>query len=318
MSAAGAAGAPAAEPVRSAAEGRGGDPTFVFVLGTGRCGSTLVEEVLARHPDAGFFSNLQDNIPALARRGRWNSPVYRRLPVGATRKGGIRYAPSEAYSALRREVSPVFAEPFRDLVAADVTPWLERRFRAFFVDRARNQGKPVYVHKFTGWPRAGFIQAVLPEARFIHIVRDGRAVANSWLQMDWWRGYGGPGRWQWGPLSPADEAEWAVHGRTFPGLAAILWRLLMRAFDEASPGVAPERWLELRYEDVVADPKGAFAAMLGFSGLEADPAFERSLARYSFSAGRAEAFRRELRPEDLASMSKMLAEDLARRGYTPD
>ena len=35
---------------------------YLFVLGTGRCGSTLVEEVLARHPDSGFVSNLEEAI----------------------------------------------------------------------------------------------------------------------------------------------------------------------------------------------------------------------------------------------------------------
>ena len=34
----------------------------VFVLGSGRCGSTLVQEVLARHPAMAFVSNIDDAI----------------------------------------------------------------------------------------------------------------------------------------------------------------------------------------------------------------------------------------------------------------
>ncbi|MGH7778000.1 MAG: sulfotransferase family protein [Candidatus Dormibacterales bacterium] len=290
--------------------------SFVFVLGTGRCGSTLVQEVLARHPGAGFVSNIEDNIPLLAHRDRWNSSLYRQLPVGLTRKGRIRYAPSEAYDALRREVSPIVVDPFRDLLAGDVTPWLERRFGEFFTSRVRAQGKPVYLHKFTGWPRAGFIQRVFPQARFIHVVRDGRAVANSWLQMDWWRGYQGPSRWQWGPLTASEEAEWLEEGRSFPALAAILWKILIRAFDAAAARLPAESWLEVRYEDVVADPGRAFDAMLRFSGLAPDAGFDRALGRYAFSAERGEAFQHELAPADLASMTRVLSEDLARRGYT--
>ena len=43
---------------------------FAFVLGTGRCGSTLVHELVARHPDVGFLSNLEDRVPLPAAAGR--------------------------------------------------------------------------------------------------------------------------------------------------------------------------------------------------------------------------------------------------------
>jgi hypothetical protein len=44
--------------------------TLGFVIGTGRCGSTLVQEVLARHPQVGFVSNLEDKLPTLNLLGR--------------------------------------------------------------------------------------------------------------------------------------------------------------------------------------------------------------------------------------------------------
>ena len=178
------------------------DASFAFVLGTGRCGSTLVHEVLARHPAVGFLSNVEDRLPLPPIAGRWNNEIFRAVPAALTRKGRLRFAPSEGYRALGRSVSPVLAAPLRDLRAQDVTPWLEQRTRRFFTGRAEAQGRPVFLHKFTGWPRAGFLGRVFPEARFVHVVRDGRAVANSFLQMPWWRGYEGPDAWGWGPLPP--------------------------------------------------------------------------------------------------------------------
>ena len=76
-----------------------------FVLGTGRCGSTLVHEIIARHPDVGFISNVEDRFPSLPVPGRFNNDVYRRVPDRFTTKGRIRFAPSEAYRILAREVS---------------------------------------------------------------------------------------------------------------------------------------------------------------------------------------------------------------------
>ena len=38
---------------------------FIFVISNGRSGSTLVHELLARHPDVGFVSNQEDRLPGL-------------------------------------------------------------------------------------------------------------------------------------------------------------------------------------------------------------------------------------------------------------
>ena len=293
----------------------GGPSRFVFVLGTGRCGSTLVEEVLCRHASVGFVSNLEDRFKLPVTAGRWNGALYRRLPAAVTQKSRIRYAPSEGYRVLSREVSPLLASPLRDLGAADVTPWLDRRFREFFTERARTQGTDTFLHKFTGWPRAGFIRGVFPSARFIHVVRDGRAVANSWLQMPWWLGFEGPDHWQWGPLPAELEAEWESSGRSFVVLAGLLWKLLIDAFEGARQGIAKADWLEVRYEDVAANPRPAFGKMLEFCGLPWDAEFERGFERYTFTASRSDAFRRDLDTADVERLSRILASSLAAKGY---
>lgn len=288
---------------------------FVFVLGTGRCGSTLVEEVLCRHAAVGFVSNLEDRFSLPVTAGRWNGRLYRRLPAAVTQKSRIRYAPSEGYRVLSRDVSPLLAAPLRDLTSDDVTPWLERRLRDFFVQRAHAQQTGTFLHKFTGWPRAGFIRGVFPSARFIHVVRDGRAVANSWLQMPWWLGFEGPDHWQWGPLPAELDAEWQASGRSFVVLAGLLWKMLIDAFDSARAGIAKSDWLEVRYEDVAANPRRTFARMLEFCELPWDAEFERGFERHTFTAARSDAFRRDLHPDDVEQLSRILASGLAARGY---
>ena len=288
---------------------------FAFVLGTGRCGSTLVHEVIARHPDVGFVSNLEDRIPALPVPTRYNNDLYRRVPDRFTTKGRLRYAPSEAYRALDREVSPAISTPVRDLLAEDVTPWLERRFRAFFESRAAAQRRPVFLHKFTGWPRSGFVRRIFPEARFVHVVRDGRAVANSFLQMPWWQGYRGPDQWNWGPLPEAYAQEWEESGRSFAVLAGLEWKMLMDAFEAARELVPPAQWLEVRYEDVVAEPRERMRQMLDHLGLDWTPEFERGFAGVRFDAGRRDAYRRDLGIHDVAMLESTLAPALERHGY---
>jgi hypothetical protein len=228
---------------------------FAFVLGTGRCGSTLVHEVIARHPEVGFISNVDDRLPLPKVLSKWNNEIYRQVPESLTQKGRLRFAPSEGYRLLDREVSPALSAPSRDLDAEDVTPWLDKRLRRSFDDRAHVQGKPLFLHKFTGWPRAGFLGRVFPEAKFVNVIRDGRAVANSFLQMPWWRGYAGPTAWGWGPLPEPYEREWEEAGRSFAVLAGLQWKILMDAFEAAKAQIPEDRWLDIRYEDFVAEPR---------------------------------------------------------------
>ncbi len=288
---------------------------LLFIIGTGRCGSTLVHEVLSRHDGMGFVSNIEDNLPFFNQLGRWNNMLYRTWLGGFTRKGSIRFAPSEAYKLISREVSPLYADPCRDLTEKDVTPWLKARFQRFFKVRALAQGRPVFSHKYTGWSRLRFFTAVFPDARFIHVVRDGRAVANSWLQMPWWGGHRGPENSLWGPLPPVYQAEWETSGRSFVRLAAIQWKVLMDAFDVAEPAVPPDQYLRIRYEDILADSSEHFAAMLRFAGLQWSKVFERQFSRTTFITDRSHAYRKDLSPEQLREVEESLAGHLNRYGY---
>jgi hypothetical protein len=298
-----------------------------FVFGTGRCGSSLVTEVLARHPEVGFVSNLDDKLSWLDLSGRWNSALFQRFgprdPAMVTfrhrprllERGRLRVAPSEGWTVLDRQVSPLVSSTCRDLGAADVTPWLERRVRRFFERRMAAQHRRFFLHHLTGWPRAGLFQAVFPDARFIHVIRDGRAVASSWLQMPWWSGHGGPSNWSLGPLPERYALEWERSGSSYVVLAGLAWKLLMDAFDAAHASIPPEQWLDVRYEDVLEEPRKQVTRMLDFLGLEWTPRFDAGFGRYRFEHGRSAAFRRDLDAANLALLERSLAGRLLAYDY---
>lgn len=285
----------------------------VFVLGTGRCGSTLVHEVLARHHQCGFVTNIDDL--GLAVSTRRQNDFWRRLPASVTDKGGARFAPSEAYRVIEREVGPVLVDPVRDLHAADATPWLANRLHAFVAKRAARLDSDVFLHKFTGWPRAGLLAAVFPDARYIEVVRDGRAVTNSWLQMPWWRGYRGPQEWHFGPLPPELDELWQNSDQSFAVLAALAWRMLVSAHIQARRHIDPDRWLVIRYEDVVHDPRTQMQRMLDHMSLPLDAPFEKGLDRYTFSPSRLTDFQRDLGPATVEQVERVIGDQLHTLGY---
>lgn len=273
---------------------------FLFVVGTGRCGSTLLAEILAAHPEIGWISNLPRRV----------ANVARILPLTPH--------PIEAYSLLERQVSPMLVDPCRDLTADDAAPWLARRLRRFFEDHAQDGSRPVFMHKFTGWPRARLLAAVFPEAKFVHVFRDGRSVANSNLQVRWWRGYRGVPGWSFGDLSEEERREWEATDYSWPYLAGLEWRRLMTAFEAARAEIGEDRWLDLRYEDLVAEPREETARVLRFTGLAPWDGLDGTLSRLEVSEGRRDAYRDELRSEDIALLESMLAATLKRWGYATD
>jgi hypothetical protein len=286
-----------------------------FVVGTGRCGSSLVHEILAQHEDVGFISNIDDNLPRLGLSGRFNNSFYRWTKGSWTRKGALRFAPSEAYRLVTQEVSPVYANSFRNLRAEDVTPWLRTRFERFFERRWMAQRKACFLHKYTGWPRVGFFGEIFPHARFVHIVRDGRAVANSWLQMEWWGGHRGPEHWPWGPLNEEETAEWRRHQSSFIALAGLCWRRLMESFEADAACLPGDRYLVLRYEDIVAMPKEQLQRIAEFVGLRWSRRIAAVADGMALDSSRKRAFEADLTAAQNDELTRVIGPILARYGY---
>jgi hypothetical protein len=300
---------------------------LALVTGTGRSGTTLVQETLSRHQSTGFVSGLDDKVPRLNMLGRYNGRIYRRMAPrdptmhsmregrGLLERGRLRIAPSEGYGLLDRHVFAGFSTPCRDLLAADLTPFLERRVHEFFDARLQAQGCDVFLQHLTGWPRTGFLQAAIPDLRVVHVVRDGRAVASSWLQQGWWDGWRGPDNWIFGPLPSPLREEWERSGRSFPVLAALGWKMLMTAFERARDAMPAGQWLDVRYEDVLARPRETVGRMLNFLGLAWDDDFEAGFARHAIVPGRVAAYRTDLTAQQLSAIEQVLADPLARWGY---
>lgn len=297
---------------------------LVFIIGTGRCGTTMTHEVLACHPDTGFVSNVDANVPALNLTGRFNSRLLSLMPRAVLQrdhrhstlvKMRARFGPAEPYQLLNHHVSPMVSESTRDLTADDATPWLRNRLTQFFERRMSAQGKPVFLCKMSGWPRARLLHEIFPRARFVHVVRDGRAVAESMIRRPWWTGFMGPSRWQYGPLPEHLECAWKRSGRSYVALAGIQWMLLIDAFDEARAELPADQWLEIRYEQLIASPRCEFAKVLEFTGMHWNDQFERAFARYEFAPERMNSYRSGLTPAQLRLLDEIMGDHLRRKGY---
>lgn len=287
----------------------------VIIVGTGRCGSTLFHRLLAKHPDVMWLSGFCDRYPS---RPLWNrravtaidNPLLRRLL-------GWKIQPGECYLFWDRYAYG-FSEPCRDLVRTDVTPRVKRQVHAameVMLTPSRNR----LLLKITGWPRVGFLDEIFEDARFIHLVRDGRAVASSLVHVDFWRGWYGPQGWRAGLLSPEDQATWEGCDRSFVALAGLEWRIQMRAMEAARRALPdPARFLEIKYETFCEQPLETCRRVLDFAELPASPEFERHVAATPIR-NVPQRWRDGLTVAQQRLLDDLLREDLLRCGYeVPD
>jgi omega-hydroxy-beta-dihydromenaquinone-9 sulfotransferase len=161
----------------------------------------------------------------------------------------------------------------------------------------------------------GFLSEMFPGALFVHMIRDGRPVANSQLNIGWWEGWKGPNFLNCVELPPEYQQEWEQSGRSFVVLAAIHWKILMDAFEAARGLVPPSNYLEIKYEDFAADPKAKFGEILAFCGLDFDPRFVAAIDRFQVASANYK-WKEQLTVEQQKMLTNSLRGHLERYGYT--
>jgi len=288
------------------------NPSPLFIVGVGRSGSSVFHRLMCRHPRAAWLSRVLEHWP--------NAAPINRVVMHALALPGVGHSvsrmidPGECYEYWE-QLAPGFARACRDLVAADVQNDVLAQVRRALA-QVPTKRRPQLVAKVTGWPRIGFLREIFPNAKFIHVVRDGRAVAASLLKVDWWQGWRGPSGWLFGELTAEHMAEWHRHDRSFVALAGIQWKILMDAMERARQSVPTSCMVEIEYEDLCRDPLSHFRRVAEFAELEWVPEFERAI-RSAELRSENEKWRRYFTPSQQSILESVLRSHLVRYGYEP-
>ena len=211
---------------------RGADkhPPAPFVVGVSRSGTTLLRLMLDAHPDMAIPPETHF-IPKLVKEMKksddpteaaWRTiTTHRRWP-------DFNLDPD----AFRARVESLREPDPGAVLRAFYSMYAEREEKARWGDKS-----PPYVRKMRR------ISSVLPEARFIHLIRDGRDVALSLLEVEW------------GPTSVEEAAEKWVE-----------W--IARARRQSRQ---IDHYLEVRFEDLVVEPEDSLRRVCEFIELDFDP-----------------------------------------------
>jgi hypothetical protein len=204
------------------------EPPF-FIVGSARSGTTLLRLILNAHPEV-----------AVPPESRFITELWRGSkevlvePLLASIAAHNRFAAWDVpIEAVREELGGRSTASYADVITAP--------YRAF----ARLNGKSRWGDKTPRYvEHIPFLNALLTDARFIHLIRDGRNVALSYADV---------------PFGP----------KTVAG-AARLWAARVSAGIRGGRPLG-ERYLEVRYEDLVEHAEGETKSICSFLGLDFDP-----------------------------------------------
>lgn len=231
----------------------------VFVLGHWRSGTTLLHELLACDPRHGFADTyscfapnhfllterflkpligffLPRNRPMDNMAVSWNNPQedeWALCCLGARSPYFLMLFPN------RPLTGPNYAD-LRDVPPADLDRW-KQTLSWFLKALTLRDGKRIVLKSPYHTCRVRTLQSMFPRARFVHIVRNPYEVFASTMHT-WHRMY----RYQ------------GLQIPRFKGLEEHVLTTFTRmyeAFEEDVKSISPGRFCELRYEDLVADPR---------------------------------------------------------------
>jgi hypothetical protein len=214
----------------------------VFIVGCGRSGTTVLGTMLGQHPELAYV-----NEPRLI----WaHEPATDIWSSHAESQGGRLC-----------------------LTAADVAPFAAVQIIRDFAAEVRRAGAIRLIEKLPANSfRIGFLDALFPDSLFLHLIRDGRDVAASIARRAARGEWFGHGEYKWRQLVAHAESTGIgdlVHLCTNDALRGLLeWRLAISAVRRSLSELPDRRWIEVRYEDFVAQPVEACQQLEAFIGVE--------------------------------------------------
>lgn len=202
-----------------------------FVVGVGRSGTTLIRLMLNSHPNLAIpyethfltnYINQMDQYEPLNISDNIENLIKDMLNEELLRQWDVVPSFSDVISRLPETVT------LADVIDAIYSLYAETHNKIRWGDKSDYLDK---MHE---------INQIFPDTQFIHIVRDGRDVANSVMKMSW------------GPNDIYEAAEW--------------WSEYVRLGQYMGLMLPKDRYMEIRFEDLVLQPKETLSKVCDFLG----------------------------------------------------
>jgi Sulfotransferase family len=278
-------------------------PRPVFVGGCPRSGTTLLRTMLNSHPGLAIPHETRILIGGYRRRAQWGDLADRE-----NRRQLARWVVERKESRYRRLTED--ADALLDRMVA-APPTLGSVLSAGFRLYAEHHGKERWGDKRPSLIlNLDAVFAMFPDAQYVNVVRDPRAVVASIRKVG--RRHG-----------------WGAHG--IPG-GTETWERSARAADAWRRRLPADQFLEIQYEHLVTDTARVLEGIVDF--LDLDPGGLDPMLRHHETADirsrtlhanvsrpvtteRLRSWERALRPREVAFVESVVGDRMLRYGYEP-
>lgn len=254
----------------------------LFIIGCPRSGVSLLEEILGAHPELAWVSQYQNKFPKVLGISTLN------WAYGIPTIGKWLYLAAIGIKVFNKRILPYPTEPWDFLIThlpdfkKGVEFWKHRSWpkknldigtldqvHTIYAQLNLAQRKKQFFCSFADFPRMDYLSQFFPSARFIHLVRDGRAVCeslwrvnnighyNSWAEHKIWADFF-PELWR--------EQFLRRHYNLF-ALGIYRWMFYLDICWKESKRFSPERYMQISYEDILAKPHDTLRRIQTFAGL---------------------------------------------------
>ena len=281
----------------------------------------MLYKLLCMHPESAWISNWLARMPAatpaaaLNRVTSYAPHARRRVWFGADGSNAYVYGRPRAVRdrlfPMPHEGEPVYAAagiPQFDGLAPEALGRAAANLRSSVDAVRRASGAPIFVNKrIANNRRVPVLLRAFPDARFISLVRDGRAVALSLSKVNWWAD---SIVWWYGDT----PTRWAAEGRDPWAMCARNWVEELGAVEAGLAQVPAGQALALSYESFLDAPVPTLQRLADFAGLAPSRSWDRSVRSLGFP-DRNEAWRTRLDDGVVRTITEIQSDELRKHGY---
>jgi hypothetical protein len=235
---------------------------YIFIIGAPRSGTTILYDSLCAHSGFSYITD-KDNSEHWEQLLKYRCDDLKYLiKLNYNQK---LFAPKFISPKHPNEGSAVwlrYMPHFEYMTEHDSTPEMEQFFRQTI---GKIQGSKTFINKNVQHSyRVRLLNHLFPDCKFIHLLRDRRAIAYSEFTRD------RDPRRALGQLYQPD--------RSYMFNIGLFWKEIVSRAREASQ-YGTSRYCEIRYEDLVSQPATTLKTLIDFCGLEWNSAFESRILK---------------------------------------
>jgi len=207
-----------------------------FIVGVQRSGSTLLRLILNAHSQI-----------AIPEEARFLTPILKKKYIyqpfqGKQLKLLVEYLTKVPHFKLWNYDASLFIENLKKKKKITLREFIEELYSSY----CKYEGKQLWGDKSLFFNWIDILYTLFPEAKFIHIVRDGRDVFNSWRKID--------------PLM------------NNVAVAALDWSFKLSRIERSFSKLPKSNYMTLRYEDLLSEPEESVKSICNFIGVSYEPA----------------------------------------------